>query len=391
VKGFVGLGVRLAWGVLVGSVLLLAAPQPAAERPQAYLPLLQGKRVGVVVNHASLVGKVHLVDLLLSYGVRVEMIFAPEHGFRGKADAGEPVKHQRDPRTGLPVISLYGAQRKPQPAQLDQVDLILFDLQDVGVRFYTYLSTLHYLMESAAESSTPLVLLDRPNPNGHYVDGPVLRSRYRSFVGLHPVPIVYGMTIGEYAQMINGEGWLGDGVRADLTVVPLEGYTHQMPYALPVRPSPNLPTSRAVALYPSLALFEGTVFSVGRGTEAPFERYGHPDYPDRVFSFTPHSGPGARHPKLQDQKLYGENLSKWPVEKIRKEARINLSYLLKAYRTFPDPEAFFLPGGFFEKLAGTDALRHQIRAGWSEAEIRESWKSGLEAFRVVRQRYLLYP
>ncbi len=383
----------------MGRILLLLllvaaaahAVTPAADRPGKYLPLLKGKRVALVVNQTSMVGSTHLADFLLSRGVNVRKIFAPEHGFRGRADAGAQVKNGRDRETGLPVISLYGKHKKPTKAMLRGIDIVLFDIQDVGVRFYTYLSTLHNVMEAAAERHIPLIVLDRPNPNGHYIDGPVLKRKFRSFVGLDPVPIVYGMTIGEYAQMLNGEGWLKGAVKADLRVVKLKGYTHATPYRLPIKPSPNLPTERAVALYPSLALFEGTQFSAGRGTPTPFELYGAPGYTRKSFCFTPKPMPGASHPKHRGKCCYGVDLRSLPVERIRSQKRLNLGYLLDACRHYSDKKRFFLNSGtFLDKLAGSDRLRKQLEAGWSEAQIRKSWESDLRRFKKIREKYLLY-
>lgn len=364
---------------------------PAAVRTVLYLPMLSHKRVALVVNQTSRVGSTHLADFLLAKGVAVRKIFAPEHGFRGMVDAGAQVKNGRDRTTGLPVISLYGKYKKPTKAMLRGIDIIVFDIQDVGVRFYTYLSTLHYVMEAAAKQHIPLIVLDRPNPNGHYVDGPVLKRKFRSFVGLDPVPVVYGMTIGEYAKMLNGEGWLKGGIKADLCVIRLQGYTHDTPYRLPVKPSPNLPTERAVVLYPSLAFFEGTQFSAGRGTTAPFERYGAPGYTQKRFCFTPSPMPGASRPKHQGKCCYGVDLGSVPVEKIRSEKRLHLGYLIDAYRHYNDEKRFFLNGGkFFDKLAGSDRLRKQLEAGWSEAQIRKSWEADLEKFKKIREKYLLY-
>ena len=368
------------------------AVTPAADRPGKYLPLLKGKRVALVVNQTSMVGTTHLADFLLSKGVHVRKIFAPEHGFRGRADAGAQVKNGRDRETDLPVISLYGKHKKPTKAMLRGIDIILFDIQDVGVRFYTYLSTLHYVMEAAAKQHIPLIVLDRPNPNGHYIDGPVLQRKFRSFVGLDPVPVVYGMTIGEYARMLNGEGWLKGGAKANLRVIKLQGYTHAMPYRLPIKPSPNLPSERAVALYPSLALFEGTQFSVGRGTPTPFELYGAPGYTKKSFCFTPKPMPGATHPKHMGSCCYGVDLRDVPVTKVRSEKRLHLGYLIDAYRHYSDKKRFFSNGGtFFDKLAGSDQLRKQLAADWSEVQIRKSWQADLERFWKIREKYLLYP
>ncbi len=361
-----------------------------AEHMDRYLPLLAGQRVAVVTNATGRVGPRHLVDTLLSSGVRVVKVFAPEHGFRGDADAGEHVKDQRDARTGLPLISLYGANRKPTASQLADVDLVVFDIQDVGVRFYTYISTLHHVMEACAEQGRPLVVLDRPNPNGHFVDGPVLEPSFRSFVGMHPVPLVHGMTIGEFAEMINGEGWLKGGVRCSLTVVLCSGYDHTMLYDLPVRPSPNLPNAAAVALYPSLGLFEGTVVSVGRGTDRPFQCIGHPGARIGDHRFTPRSMPGAKDPPHLNVACRGFDLAAVGLHEARHARHIQLQWLLALYSDAADKDGFFLANGFFDKLAGTDALRKAIVAGRSEQEIRADWAPGLQAFAPVRARYLRY-
>ena len=362
---------------------------PAAEQLESYLPLLKGKRVALVVNHSSLVGNHHLVDTLLKHNIHVKKIFAPEHGFRGNADAGAHIKNSRDRKTGLPIISLYGKHQKPTEEDLLGIDIILFDIQDVGVRFYTYLSTLHYVMEAGAEQHIPLIILDRPNPNGYYIDGPVLQKRYRSFVGLDPVPVVYGMTIGEYAQMLNGEGWLKHALKVDLKIIPLKYYAHQSVYTLPVKPSPNLPNARAIMLYPSLAFFEGTVISAGRGTDKPFQLYGAPKYSKKRFSFVPKSKPGAKYPKYKGKRCYGADLS---YKKLRKEKSLNLSYLHDAYIRYTDKKHFFLNGGkFFDKLAGTNRLRQQIVSGVSVEDIRKSWEKDLKVFKKIRKKYLLYP
>ncbi|AKF25989.1 hypothetical protein YH65_06720 [Sulfurovum lithotrophicum] len=377
--------------LLFSAVLFAGKITPAAERPELYLPLLKGKSIALVVNHASLIGRIHLVDYLLKHGIKIKKIFAPEHGFRGTADAGAHLGNSRDPRTGLPIISLYGKHKKPTKKDLKGIDLILFDIQDAGVRFYTYLSTLHYVMEAGAEQRIPVMVLDRPNPNGHYVDGPVLKKRYRSFVGLDPVPVVYGMTIGEYAKMLNGERWLKHGVQAKLTVIPLKNYTHDSFYSLPVKPSPNLPNDRAIMLYPSLAFFEGTVISAGRGTAKPFQLYGAPKYRVKKFSFIPKSRPGARYPKYKGKRCYGIDLSRVDIEKERRRKQLNLSYLRDAYVNYSDKKHFFLGNSFFNRLAGTDQLRKQIISGASEASIRKSWGKDLRKFRKIRTKYLLYP
>ena len=353
------------------------------------LGLLDGKAVAVVSNQTGLVGAVHLVDTLLASGVRVVKVFAPEHGFRGEADAGEHVQDGRDQRTGLPLISLYGSNKKPSKEQLLDVDVIVFDIQDVGVRFYTYISTLHYVMEAAAEQGKKVVVLDRPNPNGFYVDGPVLATKYASFVGLHPVPLVHGMTVGEFARMINGEKWLKGGAVCDLSVVACTGYAHHRFYELPVRPSPNLPNMSAVYLYPSLGLFEGTLVSVGRGTDRPFQLIGFPGCTVGRTVFTPVSMPGAKDPPYKGQECRGIDLQEYGSFQSRLNRTLNLQWLIGMYEAAPDRKAFFTP--FFDKLAGGPSLREQIQAGWDEERIRTSWQPGLNAFRQLREQYLLYP
>lgn len=354
---------------------------------QDYLSQLKGKKVGVVAHQASLLPTakqpLHLVDYLLENNIVIQSVFAPEHGFRGTADAGEKVANQMDPKTGLPIISLYGKNRKPTKEQLAGLDVLVFDLQDVGVRFYTYLSTLHYVMEACAENNIPLIVLDRPNPNIHYVDGPVLEEEHTSFVGMHPVPIVYGMTIGEYAQMINGEGWLQDSIRCDLTVMPVKNYLRTSTYELPVRPSPNLPNAQAVALYPSLCLLEPTVISVGRGTDFQFQIYGHPKLPKSDFSFTPMPNFGSKTPKHKGLLCNGEDLTK-----VTPPQQVELKWLIHAFQNFPDPEAFFLKG--FERIAGNSSLRKQLSSGMEENDIRNSWKPQLQEFKKIRARYLIY-
>ena len=367
------------------------ALRTGAECMERYLPLLEGKRVAVCGNQTSVVGKTHLVDTLLSRKVNIVKLFCPEHGFRGQAEAGATIASGKDPLTGLPVVSLYGKNKKPTAEQLQGVDVVLFDLQDVGCRFYTYISTLHYVMEAAAENGVKVIVLDRPNPNGFYVDGPVLEPQYKSFVGMHPVPIVYGMTIGEYARMINGEKWLANGVQCDLTVIKLEGYMHETRYALPVAPSPNLQTTEAIYLYPSLCLFEGTNVSVGRGTDHPFEMYGAPGMQSGDYRFTPRAIPGvSENPPFKGQECRGYLLHDIAAENLNNPGRLNLSYLLTAYRDCADKASFFLKNNFFDKLAGTDQLRKQLVVGASEEEIRASWEPDLEKFRHIREQYLLY-
>ena len=380
-----------------------------AEQLDQYMPMLKGKRVGVFANQTSMVGNEHLVDVLKKDGVNIVVIFGPEHGFRGTADAGEKIGNYIDLKTGIGVVSLYGAKRRPSLEDLNEIDVLLFDIQDVGVRFYTYISSLEEYMEAAFISKKHLIILDRPNPNIHYVDGPVLDTAFRSFVGMQPIPVVYGMTIGEYAQMLVGEKWLsmqankafdemkkaGDKL---LSVIPCGNYSRESKYHLPVKPSPNLPSMSAIYWYPSICLFEGTVLSEGRGTAKPFQLIGHPSLPDTLFSFTPVSMPGANNPKLKDRLCYGWDLS-GDDEEVRAivGGRIQLSYLLTAYNLFPAKDQFFiLPksgntrDAFFNKLVGNETLMNQIKKGMNEDEIRQSWKPGLKAFKHVRAKYLIY-
>lgn len=366
--------------------------QTGADRLESFLWLLDGKRVAVCGNQTSMVGGVHLVDTLLRRNVNVVKIFCPEHGFRGNAEAGAHIASGNDPKTGLPIISLYGKNKKPLPEQLKDVDVIVFDLQDVGCRFYTYISTLHYVMEAVAETNIPLLVLDRPNPNGYFVDGPVLDQKFKSFVGMHPVPIVYGMTIGEYAQMINGEGWLAGGVKCNLAVVKLQHYTHNTRYALPVPPSPNLPNAESIYLYPSLCLFEGTNISVGRGTTLPFQIYGAPMMKGGDYTFTPAPIRGvSENPPHNGKACHGYYLKEYATTHLDSANSFNLQYLLTAYRQYSDKEHFFINANFFDKLAGSDQLRKQLVAGMSEEEIRMSWQEDLENFKSIRKKYLLYP
>ena len=359
-----------------------------AEKSTEYMPLLKGKNVALVVNQSSVVYGEHLVDSLLAQKINVTKIFAPEHGFRGTADAGAHIKSGVDAATGLPIVSLYGKHKKPSRADLKNIDVLVFDIQDVGVRFYTYLSTLHYIMEAGAENGIDVIVLDRPNPNGGRIDGEVLNMNYTSFVGMHPVPILYGMTIGEYALMINGEGWLKGGVQANLKIVKVGDYTHETPYSLGVKPSPNLPNDLSIYLYPSLAFFEGTTFSAGRGTLDQFQVYGSPYYTKKSYSFTPVSREGAKYPKHQNKKCYGVDLA---GEFTTVNQGINLAYLLDAYKHYPYKKKFFLKNRFIDKLAGSNNLRQQVLAGKSAKQIKQSWKNELDAFKKVRQNYLLYP
>lgn len=364
---------------------------PGAWNIDSYKPLLINKKVALMVNHSSLVGNTHLVDTLLALGISVEKIFAPEHGFRGNTPDGEHIVSGKDPASGLPVISLYGKKIKPDKEDLEGIDMVVFDIQDVGVRFYTFTSALSYLMEACAEFKIPVLVLDRPNPLGFYIDGPVLESPFRSYVGLHPVPIVYGMTIGEWANMVNNEGWLKDGLRCSLTVIPCKNYDHNCRYELPVPPSPNLPNMRAVYLYPSLCFFEGTQISVGRGTDRPFQCFGAPELKVGGHYFTPVPNEASKYPPHEGKLCRGVDLSDVPIDSLKNRQSICLQYLLDAYQHYPDSASFFLKSGYFEKLAGTAELRKQIEKGFSEEEIRASWAEGLAAFKKVRSKYLLYP
>ena len=354
----------------------------AAMQTDDYLPLLQGKRIGIVGNQTSIIGETHLVDTLLSLGIDVRKIFTPEHGFRGTADAGAKVSSGKDEKTGLPIVSLYGKNKKPTSEMLQGIDIILFDLQDVGVRFYTYISTMSYMMEAAAENH----ILDRPNPNGFYIDGPVLKAENQSFVGMHQVPVVYGMTIGEYAKMVNGEGWLKNGITCDLTVIPIKNYNRNAIYELPVKPSPNLPNWESVYLYPTLCFFEGSIVSVGRGTETPFQIYGHPNMRGS-YTFTPKSTSGASKPLLEGQRCRGENLVEFAHDYARNADQLHLEWIIEAYQQLKD-KSFFT--SYFRLLSGDMQLQRDIENGKSADEIRTSWKNDLEAFKAVRGKYLLY-
>ena len=372
-----------------------------AERTSLYLNLLKGKNVAIVANQTSVLTVLqraevapnvmgskkvtqHLVDFLHNYnGVNIKKVFAPEHGFRGKADAAEVVKDGLDTKTGLPIVSLYGKSKKPSAKQLEGIDVVVFDIQDVGVRFYTYISSLHYVMEACAEAGISVIILDRPNPNGHYIDGPVLEMEHTSFVGKHPVPVVYGMTIGEYGQMINGEKWLKNNVKCNLTVIPIENYNHNSEYSLTIRPSPNLSNDTSINLYPSLGFFEGTIINAGRGTEFQFQRYGASFFPKSDFSYTPKPNFGAKYPKEKGKLCYGVDLSN--TEKL---SSLNLAWLIDAYKKTPKTEKFF--GKTFTIHAGTKKLQQQLEQGLSEKEIRKTWKSDLETFKITREKYLIY-
>lgn len=363
-------------------------PVPGASQIELYRNQIEGKSVAIVANQTSMVGQTHLVDNLFGIGIDIKVIFAPEHGFRNLADAGELIEDGKDPVTGIKIISLYGNHQKPTAEDLAGIDIVLFDIQDVGTRFYTYISTLHYLLEACAENNKRCIILDRPNPNGFYFDGNILDTAYRSFVGMNPVPIVHGMTVGEYGQMLNGEGWLKGGVKCDLTVIKCKEYTHKTYYELPVKPSPNLPNQNSVYLYPSTCFFEGTVLSLGRGTAFPFQVFGGPDMPDRGFSFTPESVPGAKNPPLLGVKCYGTDLRNAMKINLVPKPQINLDWIITAYNDFPQKEKFFIK--YFDTLAGGPGLREQIQKGMTAKEIRAGWKEGLEKFGKIREKYLLY-
>lgn len=388
---------------------------PAAYRTPIYIPLLKGKRVAVFANHTATIGSTHLVDSLLKLGVTISKVFGPEHGFRGKADAGEKIDHYKDSATGIPVISLYGKKRRPSAEDLADVDIMLFDIQDVGVRFYTFISSLQEYMEAAFEHKKPLMILDRPNPNGFYIDGPLLDTAYKSFVGMQPIPVVYGMTIAEYARMIAGERWLSEKANFQhdyyqyaknsidtafhFQIIKCANYNHKSKYELPIKPSPNLPDMASVYWYGSTCYFEGTILSEGRGTAYPFSIFGHPALPDSMFAFTPISREGAKEPKLKNQLSYGWNLHGTSAEVLQQlNNQIQLTYLIEAYRLYPQKDHFFIrpkSGNnndyFFNKLAGNALLMQQIKEGKTEAEIRRSWQEGIESFKKIRKKYLLYP
>ena len=378
-----------------------------AENIEAYISILKGKKIGIVANQTSVIYKktdtkyfqkhktkknglkqfayknTHLIDSLLSLNINIQKVFAPEHGFRGEADAAALIKDAKDHKTGLPILSLYGKNKKPTANQLKDIDLVVFDIQDVGVRFYTYISTLHYVMEACAGSNIPLLILDRPNPNAHYIDGPILEKEHASFVGKHPVPVVYGMTIGEYGQMINGEKWLKNGIQSDLLVIPVKNYNHNSEYSLTIRPSPNLPNDKSINLYPSLGFFEGTTINAGRGTEFQFQRYGAPYFPKTNFNYTPQSNFGAKYPKHQNKHCYGVDLSD-----VKKLSAINLEWLMDAYQKTPKNQKFF--GNTFTIHAGNTKLQEQLEKGISAKEIHKSWQKDLEEFKKIRSKYLIY-
>jgi uncharacterized protein YbbC (DUF1343 family) len=368
-----------------------------ADQTEAYLSYLKGKRVGMVVNNTSIIGNTPSVDSLQALGVNIVKVFGPEHGFRGDASAGAKVDDSVDPKTGIPIISLYGKTNKPSKESLADIDLMIFDIQDVGARYYTYLATMHRVMEACAENGKELLILDRPNPNGYLVDGPVLDMKLKSGIGYHPVPNAHGMTAGEYAHMINGEGWLANQVNCKIKVIEIDNYTHDTPYTLPVSPSPNLNTQQSILLYPSLCLFEGTMISQGRGTYFPFTVLGNPDLGQYEFSFTPQGIPGmSETPLHQGEECHGLDLREYDTDKLRESKQINLKWLKEMYQAYPQKEIFFdfkqsNQIGNFDKLAGTTLLKEQIIAGTPEEEIRAGWEPGLSEFKQMREKYLLYP
>jgi uncharacterized protein YbbC (DUF1343 family) len=396
---------------------------PGADQMELYLPLLIGQRVGLFANQTSTIGRTHLLDSLIKKGITVAKIFAPEHGFRGTADAGENINNLIDQKTSVPIVSLYGSKQQPSKEDLSDIDVLIFDIQDVGVRFYTYISSLQKFLEAALQNNKPVVILDRPNPNGYYVDGPVLEPKFKSFVGMQPVPVVYGMTLGEYAKMIIGQMWLNDPLsdsllrkedvsqimtdiksidvkrkgysteylgKFKLIVIPCKNYSHKDKYVLPIKPSPNLPNMQAVYLYPSLCFFEGTTISVGRGTDRPFQQFGSPELPKNLYHFSPQSTEGARNPPYLNQICYGYDLSSINIDQ-EVGTQIQLKWLLDAYNLEPNRSTFFLTTNYFNKLAGNNQLMQQIIAGETEEKIRESWKPDLARFLVIRKKYLIYP
>jgi uncharacterized protein YbbC (DUF1343 family) len=355
-----------------------------ASRTDLYLPEIEDKNVGLLINHTSVLNEKHLVDFLMAQGVQIKAIFAPEHGFRGTADAGEHVKDNVDEKTGIPVVSLYGSNKKPTADQLKELDVVIFDIQDVGVRFYTYISSMHYMMEACAENGVKMIVFDRPNPNGHIVDGPMLDPGYKSFVGMHPIPVAHGLTVGELATMINEEGWLQGGIKCELLVIPMQNYQHSDAYSLPIKPSPNLPNDQSIMLYPSLCFFEGTQMSIGRGTHFPFQVIGYPDATFGEFTFTPVSIDGmSKSPRYENRVCYGVDLRSAPAS-----VNLDLGYIIDFYKKWEKEDDFFTK--YFNTLAGTDQLRKQIEAGLTEEEIRSSWQNGLKNYKALRKKYLLY-
>jgi len=381
--------IRILFTLLILFPLLSCQSQPAplklgAERTDSYLPMLEGKRVALVVNQTSTIGTTHLVDSLYDLGVNITKVMAPEHGFRGEAPDGEKIDDSKDSRTGIPIVSIYGKTKKPSSEMLEDVDVLIFDIQDVGIRFYTFISTMHYVMEAAAENGKEVIILDRPNPNGMYVDGPVKDADISAFVAMHPIPIVHGLTVGELALMINGEGWLEGGIQSKITVISMTGWDHNSTYSLPISPSPNLPTDNAITLYPSLGLFEGTVVSVGRGTDFPFEVIGHPAYSKGDFSFTPKPNQGSKYPPMEGELCKGKYFGETPAK-----PGLTLKYLLDYHEDLKDDTTFFR--SYINLLSGTKDFKTQVEAGMSEAEIKATWQPGLDQYKAMRKKYLLYP
>jgi len=377
---------------VLNCVSLSAQITTGAEQTERYFSVLQHKKTAVCFNPTSVIGNTHLVDTLVAAGINVVKIFAPEHGFRGEAEAGAVIQSSIDTKTGISIVSLYGKNKKPAAEQLKEVEIIVFDMQDVGCRFFTYISTLHYVMEAAAAQNVPVLILDRPNPNGYFVDGPVLEEKYKSFVGMHPVPVVHGMTVGEYAQMINGEKWLENNLTCELQIIECKNYTHKDRYSLPIKPSPNLSSDEAIFLYPSLCLFEGTDISIGRGTATPFRIFGHPNLTIGDFYFTPEPIKGvSENPPQKGKKCRGFDLTKEAQKNLPLYNSFNIKYLIKAYKNFPKEMKFFTNPEFFDKLAGNSTLRWQIINGKTEEEIRASWQPALEKFKKTRTQYLIYP
>ncbi|MFO7655984.1 MAG: DUF1343 domain-containing protein [Bacteroidales bacterium] len=363
--------------------------QTGAERINNYLHLLKGKNTGMVVNQSSVIGKTHLLDTLLKLGVNVHTVFSPEHGFTGIGDPGEMICDENDKTSGVNIVSLYSTKKKPSVSDLSGIEVMLFDIQDVGVRFYTYISTLHFVMEACAENNIPVIVLDRPNPLGFYIDGPVLEKKYRSFLGMHPIPLVHGLTIGELAAMINGERWLKDSVRCDLKVIPCDNYTHSSFYELPVNPSPNLRNMSSVYLYPTMGLFIGTEMSLGHGTDIPYLVVGHPDYPDKAYSFVPQPNLGAKDPKFRGDTCYGINLANLSVDSLRIQKKIDISFVKKIYEKMGNSSEFFNTS--FHYHAGNDLLMKQIERCLTEPEVRRSWQKDIDKYKKIRKKYLLYP
>lgn len=379
--------IRLLLSLLIFSLFGCSQAQNlqlGAERMDQYLPLLEGKRVALVVNQTSVINNTHLVDTLVSRGVNVVKVMAPEHGFRGEAPDGAKINDAKDEKTGLPIISIYGRTKKPTPEMLDDVDVLIFDIQDVGVRFYTFISTMHYVMEAAAENNKEVIILDRPNPNGMYIDGPVKDDDINGFVAKHQIPIVHGLTVAELAQMINGEGWLADKNKCDLTVISMKGWDHNSTYSLPIKPSPNLPNDNAIALYPSIGLFEGSVVSVGRGTDTPFEVIGHPDFSMGTYSFTPKPNSGSKYPPLEGKECQGQHFFNQDTPR-----ELSLKYLLTYHKDLKDDTTFFR--SYINLLSGTKDFQKQVEEGWTEEQIKATWQPKLDKYKAMRKKYLLYP